>query len=879
MRRFFARLSPESLRQRFFGLHQPAPDLLKRLCDSGDPQEALTLVAVRTIGGASEFVGVGSYMRTGEGTAEVAFAVDDAYHGKGIATSLLEYLVVEAGRRGFERFRATTLQDNVAMQDVFRQSGFEVRAGPKGGVVDVELAIAPTAAGVSASEERERQATVASIRPLLQPRSIAVVGVSRQSQSVGRRVFEAIRDAGFTGRLFPVNPQAQEIGGVPAFPRVADIRAPIDLAVIAVPSGAVLPVVDECAAAGVRALVIVTAGFAESGEEGRARQQALVDKVRGYGMRMVGPNCLGVMNTSPDIRLNATFAPIFPPAGRLAILSQSGAIGIVVISLGARRHVGISSFVSVGNKADVSGNDLLEFWESDPATSVIAFYLESFGNPRRFQRLARRVARTKPVVVVKAGRSAAGSRAAGSHTASMAASDTAVDALFEQTGVIRTGTIDELFDVAACLEAQPLPSGRNVAIVTNAGGPGILAADACTAEGLAVAEFSAKTRDRLRALVSHMGTVANPVDLIATAGASEYQHVVEAVLASDDVDALMVQYTSVNASMTQAVVTGIERGVVAARAAGCASKPVVLCLMGTTVDAPVVAGSERIPVYAFPENAARALGKVAGYAAWRRLPPGRHWRFDDLDSAGAREICRGAAQARGTDWLTTEETERVLESVGIFPVPTVLTRSAEDAVSVAGAMGYPVVAKLGSGDLVHKTEAGGVVSHLSTGDAVRSAFDALARRAKGQHLRFDGVYLQPMIGGGIETMVGVVRDRLFGPLIGFGLGGTEVEVLADVRFRVAPLTDRDVAELVASTRASKLLSGYRGRPPADRNALTALLSRVSALVEDVPEILELDLNPVIVMPDGQGCRIVDARIRVGPSPDTHRQTDVVTRTP
>jgi acetyl coenzyme A synthetase (ADP forming)-like protein len=863
MRQFFHAMSPDNRHQRFFAAGEPSADLVARFCDSDDPARALTLVATRTVDGATRFIGVGSFIRTDETTAEIAFAVDDRYHGRGIATALLERLGVEAVRHGIRAFRAETLPDNSAMLAVFRDSGYHVRSAGDRDSVDVEFSLAPTDASVSASDAREKANATASIVPLLRPRAVAVIGVSREPRRIGRRVFDALLGAGFRGPVYPINPKADDVGGVPAFPSVRDVPGPVDLAVIAVPRDAVLQAVDECAAAGVKAVVVVTAGFAEAGDEGRLLQQQLTEKVRGFGMRMVGPNCMGVLNADPALALNASFSPIFPSPGHLALSSQSGALGVVILALANRRHVGLSSFVSVGNRADVSSNDLLQFWESDPATSVIAFYLESFGNPARFARLARRVGRTKPIIAVKSGRTRAGSRAAGSHTAALAAADVAVDALFRQTGVIRADTIDEMFDLAACLVAQPLPAGRRVAIVTNAGGPGILAADACEAAGLSVVELTEETRRRLSAFLPPAASMANPVDMVASAGPAEYRATIETVLAASEVDALIIAYTPVDTPDAQHVLAAIVDGVVSGRALGGAGKPVAACLMAAH-DLPLLqAGSERIPVYAFPENAVRALGKIAGYAEWRAAPIGLACTFDDIDADAVRALCQGVIDARGEDWLTPAETTRVLASCHL-PIPeAALARSAGEAVSTAERIGFPVAAKLVSSQATHKTELGGVRLGLVASSDVAAAFEALAAIAGAHRIAFDGVLVQAMAGPGVETMVGLVHDPLFGPLLGFGLGGTEVEVLGDVRFRVTPVTDRDIDDLIAQTRASVLLAGYRGRPAADVAGVRSLLSRVSWLADQVPEILELDLNPVIVKAAGEGCVIVDARIKVG----------------
>jgi acetyl coenzyme A synthetase (ADP forming)-like protein len=701
------------------------------------------------------------------------------------------------------------------------------------------------------------------LRPLLAPRAIAVVGVSRSSRGIGRRILDGLHGAGFPGPVYAITRDGGEIDGHPTWRSVRALPAPVDLAVIAVERSLVSSVIDDCIAASVKAVVVISAGFAEADPAGRELQDALLAKVRAAGIRMVGPNCMGVLNADDRHPMNATFSPCFPKAGGLALSSQSGALGMVILDLASRRHVGISTFVSVGNKADVSSNDLLEYWAEDPGTSVIALYLESFGNPRRFAQIARAVGRKKPIIAVKSGRTQAGAAAAGSHTAALAANDTVVSALFHQTGVIRAETIDEMFDLAACLEAQPLPAGSRVAIVTNAGGPGILAADACVAAGLTVVTFSESTRAKLAPALSSLAVAANPLDMIATAGPEQYREAIATVLAAEEIDALLVLFTPVDPITSKPILDAIAEGIVRHRSHAPRPKPVLACLMADGGHPQLMAGRERIPVYMFPENAARALGKIARYAAWRAAPVSERRRFNDIQPDAVRTLCRSIIAARGADWLTSEETFRVLAGYGIQTVPTVPTQSAADAAAIAGVMGFPVVAKLNSTQALHKTDVEGVVVNLRTASEVEAAFDALVRRAASRQLPYDSITIQPMVTGGIEVVIGIVNDRLFGPLVGFGLGGVDVEALGDMHFRVTPINEGDLAELMNESRAWSLMAARRGRPPHDIPALAEVLARVSRLAEDVPEILELDLNPVIVLPAGHGCHVVDVRIRVG----------------
>jgi len=869
MQQFFHNLSTDSRYRRFFTAGDPPAELVERLSDSSDPARNLTLVAERSVDGQLAIVAAASYTAIDAVSAEAAFAVADRFQGKGLGTALLERLAVAAAELGFRRFSASTLASNTPMLEVFRDSGFAIRSKSAGGSVDVQLSLAQSEATVAAEEQRHRLATAASLKPLLEPDAVAVIGASRERSSIGRRVLDAVLAARFQGQVYAVNPRASEVGGLTALASARDLPSGVDLAVVAVPAAAVLGVVDDCAAAGVKSLVVITAGFAEAGPEGRALQDRLTEKVRNHGMRMVGPNCMGLVNANPDVRLNASFSPIVPPGGRLGLMSQSGALGLAILQLATERQLGLSTFVSAGNKADVSGNDLLEYWEGDPSTGVILLYLESFGNPRHFARLARRIARQKPIVAVKSGRTRSGSLAASSHTAALAASDVAVDALFRQSGVIRADTLDEMFDIAACLDMQPLPRGRRIAVVTNAGGPGILAADACEAAGLALPELSDETKARVIAALPAMASVRNPVDMIASAGPVEYERTIEALLDAPEVDTLLVIFTPVELGRIPDVLAAIGAGVAAARRSAGAGKTVLACIFADAGHSrPLDSGRERIPTFVFPENAARALGKIATYAEWRAQPPALLWGFDDIRADEARAVCRDAAAARGDTWLSDDELRRVLESFGLPMAPGAMAKTSDEAASIAASIGFPVAAKLSASRLTHKTDIGGVKLSLRDEAEVRAAFDAVmaaGRAAAGDAGGVNGVLIQSMIAGGVETMMGIALDPLFGPLVAFGLGGVHVEVLGDVRFRLAPLTDRDVDELLHGIKGFRLLQGYRGHPAADLEALREVLLRLSCLADSVPEIIELDLNPVLALAPGLGCRIVDARVHVKPA--------------
>ncbi len=853
---FFHRLSPEARQYRFFSVAEPSAELVRSLCDSLNPQSKLTLVITRRSSGRDAVVAAGSYLARDDKTAEVAMAVEDRFQGKGIGTHLLERLALLAARSGFSRFWAITQIENRGMIEVFRHAGFPLTEKFDSGCLEIDFSVLPTESSVQISEMRDRIFTAASLRWFFNPNAVAVVGASREPSSIGYRIVQALVTNGFRGPVYPINPKARLVAEIPAYASLGDIPESVPLAILAVPRDAVLNVIDECATRGVKAVIVITAGFAEADAAGRALQKQLLEKVRGYGMRMVGPNCMGLLNTDPSVLLNASFSQVFPPSGGIAMSSQSGALGLAILALAAGRELGVSTFVSVGNKADVSGNDLLQYWEVDDRTHVILLYLESFGNPRRFARIARRVSRSKPIVAVKAGRTLAGRRAAGSHTAALAANDVAVDALFRQTGVIRAETLDEMFDIAAALENQPLPSGRRIGIVTNAGGPGILCTDACEAGGLVVPELSETLQSELRKFLPAAASVSNPVDMIASAGAASYQKTIETVLASKDVDALIVIYIPVDRNDSVAVGQAIREGVIRGRASGGGGKPVLACLMASEGSHTLVTTHETVPSYAFPESAAKVLAKAAAYAEWRVKPLALVPGFSDIREAEGKAIVTRAAQKRGDCWLSAEECRRLLTAFGVPLVAGALARTPDDAVRIAREAGFPVAAKLASPLVLHKSDIGAVRLHLQDDTAVRGAFEEIRQDG------MEGILIQRMMSRAVELMIGVTEDPLFGPLIAFGLGGIHVEILGDVRFRVTPLTDRDAHEMVREIHGYRLLEGYRGHAPADVNAIEEVLLRVSRMVEDIPEIRELDLNPVFAHPPGQGCSVADARIRV-----------------
>lgn len=850
---FHSALSDETVYLRFFSAHGPLrPDEVFRFTNV-DGHDRMALVATVRDG----IIGVARYDRSDPSSdeAEVAFVVADAYQGRGVGTLLLETLAAYARTQDVSRFRAETLAHNEAMKSVFRHAGFAVESSFDLDVVDVRMDIQPTDAFMHAVDARWEESEAESIRRLLRPRSVAVVGAGTRRGGIGREILRNILTGGFPGDVYPVHPSASAIEGRRAFKSVADIPGDIDLAVLAVPPESVTRVVEECSAKSVSDLVIITAGYAEAGEVGSRAQADLVARARSGGMRIVGPNCMGIINTAPSVSLNATFAPVRPQPGRVAFASQSGGLGIAVLEEATRRGIGVSSFVSMGNKADISGNDLLQYWHHDDDTDVILLYLESFGNPRRFARIARRVSADKPIIAVKAGRSGSGRRAASSHTAALASPDAAVDALFGQAGVIRVDTLEEMFDATQVLADQPVPAGRRVAIVGNAGGPGILAADACEANGLVVPELSREVQDSLRSFLPSAASVSNPVDMVASASAADYERALELVLRDPGVDAVLAVFVPPLITSPDDVAAAIST--VVSRS----DKPVVANFLGmASPPSSLRSGPERVPSFCFPEPAARALARACEYGEWRSRGAGHPVLFDDLDPASARALIASVlSTAPEGRWLRPEEATSILGCYGIRMAPFATATGAGEARAAADRIGYPVALKAFGTSLIHKSDEGGVALSLDSADAVDRAFSDMKGRLAS---RMEGAVVQAMAPDGVETIVGVVDDPSFGPLVMFGSGGTAVELFADRAFRILPMTDMDADDLVRSLRGAPLLLGYRGSPPVDLVALEGVLLRVARLAEDVPEMAEMDLNPLICGP--WGAIAVDVRIRIAP---------------
>ena len=825
---FFRALSPQSLYTRFHGTVTAEDALSERFVDP-DFVERGALIGVTD----DRVVALANWARLRDPlSAEAAFTVADELQGHGVGTRLLERLAALAGEAGIERFVAEVLPSNVSMLRVFAGAGLEVRREIAEGNVEIEFPIASTHEYVTAVDTRDHVAVVASLRSFFEPRSVAVVGASARRGTIGGELFRNVLAGEFAGAAYPVNRNAEPVGGVRAYASVEEIPDDLDLVVICVPGEHVLPAAESALNAGVRAICVISAGFAEHGAEGRARQELLLALVRAHGARLLGPNCLGI--ASAAARLNATFAAKPIPPGNIGFSSQSGALGLALLEAAGRRDLGLSAFVSIGNKADVSSNDLLEWWEEDEATDVVLLYLESFGNPRKFARLARRVARRKPILALKSGKTRAGSRAASSHTAALAGSDAAVDALFHQAGVIRADTLEELLDIAALLSSQPLPHGRRVALLTNAGGLGILCADACEAAGLELPSLSAETDAALRKTLPAEASVANPVDMLGGATAESFERVLPVLLADNRVDSVIVLFVPPVSAGGDEVAAALERALAAAPT----EKPVLAALMGADASTP------RIARFDYPESAARALARAAERADWLRHPRGTFPELDGVDLARARALVAESADG----WLAPPEARELLESFGIPLVPERVVSTADEAAATAAELGFPAVVKTAAAG-VHKTESGGVAVGLRNEEEVRDA----ARRIGLP------VLVQPMARG-VELLAGVVQDPVFGPLVAFGPGGVQAELIGDAGFRTAPLTDADADELIRAGKAGRLVAGFRGAPAADEAALGDLVLRLSLLGEELPEVAELDLNPVLAGPDG--CVAVDARIRI-----------------
>ncbi|HLL67602.1 MAG TPA: GNAT family N-acetyltransferase [Micromonosporaceae bacterium] len=828
-----SRLSERTRYLRYFAAYPriPARDLEHFVTVNHREREAFVV----ELGGL--LIAVGRYDRLGPDApdAEVAFVVEDAHQGRGLGSVLIEHLAAAARQEGIERFVAEVLPVNATMLRVFADAGYPVEQAYDDGVVHLSFPIAPTPQSLAVQRSREHRAEAASLARLLAPRGVAVYGARSDGTGVGATLLRHCR-AGFTGPVHPVHPTASTVDGLPAYRSVAQAPGPVDLAVVAVPAEAVPDVVVDCASAGVRGVVVVSAGFAEAGPAGAAAQGELVRLVHSYGMRLIGPNCLGIANTDPAVGLNATLAPRLPPQGRVGFFSQSAALGTALLAEADRRGLGLSSFVSAGNRADVSGNDLLQYWRDDPRTGAVLLYLETFGNARKFARIARELARDKPVVAV-----ASAVRPPALEAVASGPDPSGVAALFASSGVIRVDTVTEMFDLGLMLADQPLPAGSRLAVVTNAAALGVLAAGTAPAAGLQIA-------------------AGYPRDVGPTAGAAAFVDAARSALADPGVDAVVAAYAPGLADEWDAV-AGVAEALDAAMAG--ARRPVA-----AVFPTPAVRGThQRLPIPTYPgvEEAVRALGRVAGYAAWRREPAGTVPELSMVDTSRARRVVAELA-AGGVGRAGDDAVQDLLDCYGVPLVPSRrCSGPAAAVVATAESVGLPVVLKLAGAAWRHRIDLGAVRLDLASPGEVARAYAELCGLF-GDDVE---VLVQPMVPPGVACVVEAMDDPAFGPVIGFGLGGVASELLGDRAWRPAPLTDRDAAALLAAPRAAPLLSGYRGSAPVNLDALVDLLIRVGRMADDHPRLHRLQLNPVLARADGVS--VLHATVDIGAEvrrPDT-----------
>ncbi|MFI2506077.1 GNAT family N-acetyltransferase [Streptomyces sp. NPDC018972] len=894
---FYEQVSDESKYYRFFA---PYPRLSAKDVHRFTHHDFVDRVGLAaTVGG--EFIATVRYDRIGaDGTpasapadeAEVAFLVQDAHQGRGVASALLEHIGAVARERGIRRFAAEVLPANTKMIKVFTDAGYTQKRSFEDGVVRLEFDLEPTDRSMAVQYAREQRAEARSVQRLLAPGSVAVVGAGRTPGGVGRSVLDNLRGTGFTGRLYAVNKALgdgeKEIGGVAAFRSVRDIDGPVDLAVVAVPAERVPEIVTECGEHGVQGLVVVSAGYAESGPDGRERQRALVRHARAYGMRIIGPNAFGVINTSPDVRLNASLAPETPRPGRIGLFAQSGAIGVALLSRLHRRGggvtgvTGVSTFVSSGNRADVSGNDVLQYWYEDPDTDVVLMYLESIGNPRKFARLARRTAAAKPLVVVQGARHGAGPR--GHAVRATRLPHATVSALLRQAGVIRVDTITELVDAGLLLARQPLPAGPRVAILGNSESLGLLTYDACLAEGL---------------------RPHPPLDLTTAASAADFHAALSRALADDTSDAVVVTAIPAvgegsvgDAALAQALrsaaaatpskpvlVVHVELGgLAAALSAATSTAPQAPTPQAPTPQAPTPAApaprpradtasaaapplpedAHLIPAYPASERAVRALAQAVAYAQWRRdaAEPGKVPEYDDIDERGAAALIDGLLSRGQGLTLGAAETCDLLGTYGIHVHRALPAPDPDTAAEAARTLGHPVALKATAPHLRHRADLGGVRLDLADEEQLRRAYTELTELfGAPEELR---PVVQRMAPRGVDTVVRAVIDPAAGAVLSFGLAGPPSQLLGDMAHRLIPVTDRDATSLVRSIRTAPLLFGWRGSAPVDTPALEELMLRVSRLVHDHPEVVAVTLEPVVVAP--HGVSVLGASVRLAPPP-------------
>ncbi len=840
---FYSRVSPESKYLRFFAPYPSLSQREVRRFTNVDHRDRVAFVV--TIGPA--MIAVGRYDRVADDDAEVAFLVEDAHQGRGAAQLLLEHLAQAGRETGVSRFVAEVLPDNIRMIQTFRDAGYQVASGIEEGVLRLEFPIRATDTAVGVMRSREHRAEARSMERFFVAHGVAIIGASRRQDTIGATLVRNLVLGGYSGRVYAVNPAADAVAGMPAYTSVQEIPDTVDLAIVAVPAEAVQDVVLDCAAKGVHGLIVISSGFAETGEEGRKRQRRLVGLSRSYGLRLVGPNCLGVINTAADISLNASLSPVLPPRGRVGFFCQSGALGVAILETVVRRGLGISTFVSAGNRADVSGNDLLQYWEEDDATEVVLLYLESIGNPRKFSRIARRVGRVKPVVAVKSGRTTQGVPVGHSVRATVAP-QAAVDAMFRQAGVVQVDTLDEMFDVAQLLAHQPLPLGPRVAVVGNSDALGLLAADAASASGL---------------------VIEKSVALGHEASAEDFEQALDDAIDSPSVDAVVAVF------IPPLNTTGEQVANVLAAVGEQSEKPIVSTFLGAEgvpelLRVPDLAGSAgrgSVPSYPAPESAVRALARVVAYSQWVNRPQGAVTVLDGVDASAARSLVSRllAGSSQECD-LGDADLRALLGAYGIELAPLARITSLDEAITAAESFGWDVVLKATGTHLRQRPDLAHVWRNIDHAADMTAAWNNLNRLID-EPERADFV-VQPMARPGIPVTIGGMEDALFGPIVSFGMAGTPTELLGDVSYRIPPLTDSDAEDLVRDVRAAPLFFGYRGSEAVDVAAVERLIRRVAQLKDDLPQVQAVELG--LVLAGADGAKVLRASARVAPTKDTRR---------
>jgi len=863
----FNRLSKHTIYLRFHHvLNHMSREEARRFC-TVDYYNTFALVGTLGEDVDERIIAVGHYAKQpGAERAQIAFEVEDKYQGLGIGSHLLDQLAYIAREKGITSFEAEVLAENQDMMNVLINSGFTMHRQMQGTTYVGIMDLSPTAVVEQKTVEREKFASIASLRAFLNPKSVAVIGASRRPNTIGNFVFRNLIQQDFKGVVYPVNPNAEFIAAIKAYPSVLDIPGDIDLATIIVPAEKVQQIVEECAHKGAKGVVVFSSGFSDSGDpEGMERQDKLLKTIRSYGMRMLGPNCMGMVNTNPDINLNATFSPVFPPHGNIAFATQSGVLGSAILMYANSLNIGLSTFVSIGNRADISSNELLQYWEDDPDTDVVLLYLESFGNPRKFTRIARSITSKKPVVAVTSGRTSHQIRAITSQTAAMATDEAATEALFKQAGILRVDTLEDLFDTGIVLANQPLPSGKNMAIISNAGGPALLTAEACRARGLLVPALAEETVRQLKSILPARANLSNPIDTSPEFSIEQYRDALKLLLEDDNIDIVVAIFAPPILRLTEEFAAIIKEVAPGFRQKG---KPLITSFLGLRGPRIELGSKEKgyVPSFAFPESTAGALSRALEFSQRLKKPVGKIPEFANINKDKAAGIIKSALEKSGSPqvWLDAGSILGLLDCYGIKFVTLKLAKTPVEAAAAAEEIGCPVAVKILTTTIAQKTDVEGVILDCRAGDEVEKAFIRIAENMEriGKRNEMDGVIVQEMVQGGVEVIVGVTQHPSFGPLIMFGLGGVYVELFKDVTFSIHPLTDIDAHEMVRSVKAYQLLEGWRGSKRADIESIEELILRISAMVEDNPQILEMDLNPVKVLPEGDAYLVVDGRILV-----------------